>query len=283
VSRKLALALASIALLAAALPAYAAAKTSYYVSLGDSLSVGYQPRASGSSFTTRQGYVDDLFKIERRKLRGLRMVKFGCAGETTGSISTDSASCSYGLFANQLAAATAFFKAHRGQIAFVTIDIGANNVDGCAPHNQIDATCLNNGIAAIKKDTPIIAKRLRRAAGAHTQIVDMNLYDPYLELYIAGSQDLAKASVGLADQVNKTIVDGFAKSKIKTADIANAFQIHDLTTMTNLPGVGQVPVAVARNCQLTWMCAAPPVGPNIHANPAGYLLIAQTFAKLIKP
>jgi hypothetical protein len=27
----------------------------------------------------------------------------------------------------------------------------------------------------------------------------------------------------------------------------------------------------------TWMCAAPPVGPNIHANQLGYGVIANTF------
>ena len=61
--------LGGIALVVAALPAYAAAKTSYYVSLGDSLSVGFQPHQGRAASTTRQGYVDDLFKIERRSAR----------------------------------------------------------------------------------------------------------------------------------------------------------------------------------------------------------------------
>src|SRR5207248_8778535 len=126
VSRRLALALGLIALVVAGLPAAAAAKNSYYVSLGDSLSVGFQPHQGRAASTTRQGYVDDLFKIERRKFPGLRMVKLGCAGESTLTISTDPSACSYGLFANQLQAAAAFFSAHRGQIGFVTIDIGAN-------------------------------------------------------------------------------------------------------------------------------------------------------------
>jgi hypothetical protein len=39
-----------------------------------------------------------------------------------------------------------------------------------------------------------------------------------------------------------------------------------------------VPLNVARICQWTWMCAPPPVGPNIHANDAGYHVIADTFA-----
>jgi hypothetical protein len=35
---------------------------------------------------------------------------------------------------------------------------------------------------------------------------------------------------------------------------------------------------VAVICQLTYMCAPPPVGPNIHANRIGYSVIAATFA-----
>jgi hypothetical protein len=34
---------------------------------------------------------------------------------------------------------------------------------------------------------------------------------------------------------------------------------------------------VARICTWTWECAAPPVGPNEHANQAGYAVIARTF------
>ena len=37
------------------------------------------------------------------------------------------------------------------------------------------------------------------------------------------------------------------------------------------------PLNVARICQWTWMCAPAPVGPNIHANDAGYAVMAQAF------
>jgi hypothetical protein len=38
-----------------------------------------------------------------------------------------------------------------------------------------------------------------------------------------------------------------------------------------------VPKDVAYICSYTWECAAPPVGPNIHANILGYGIIANTF------
>ena len=44
------------------------------------------------------------------------------------------------------------------------------------------------------------------------------------------------------------------------------------------PGLGTVPTNVARVCALTWMCAAPPLGPNLHPNDAGYRVIAGALA-----
>jgi hypothetical protein len=41
------------------------------------------------------------------------------------------------------------------------------------------------------------------------------------------------------------------------------------------------PLNVARICQWTWMCAPAPVGPNIHANAAGYRQLAAAFERVI--
>jgi hypothetical protein len=43
----------------------------------------------------------------------------------------------------------------------------------------------------------------------------------------------------------------------------------------------QVPRNVERICKYTWMCVPRPVGPNIHANTAGYGVIANTFKPLV--
>jgi hypothetical protein len=60
--------------------------------------------------------------------------------------------------------------------------------------------------------------------------------------------------------------------------VARAFLTSKPLTDTTLVQGQQVPVAVATTCQLTWMCASSPQGPNIHANPAGYSLMAMAFA-----
>jgi lysophospholipase L1-like esterase len=40
----------------------------------------------------------------------------------------------------------------------------------------------------------------------------------------------------------------------------------------------RIPGNLAMICQLTFMCTPPPVGPDIHANAAGYRVIARSIA-----
>ncbi len=51
-----------------------AARARYYLSLGDSLAQGMQPDAAGLTVNTNQGYADQLYSIEKRKIPGLQLV-----------------------------------------------------------------------------------------------------------------------------------------------------------------------------------------------------------------
>ena len=68
----------------------------------------------------------------------------------------------------------------------MTIDIGANDVASCGQGGAIDIDCVNKGIAAIKKNGPKIAKRLRRAAGRNVPMAVMTLYNPFLQQWLNG-------------------------------------------------------------------------------------------------
>jgi len=57
-----------------------------------------------------------------------------------------------------------------------------------------------------------------------------------------------------------------------------AFSSNDFDTLVDLQGVGIVPINVAKICMWTWVCAPPPLGPDNHANAAGYAVIAGVFA-----
>jgi lysophospholipase L1-like esterase len=186
--------------------------------------------------------------------------------------------CKYAA-GSQLKAATHFLNEHKRHIAFVTIDIGANDIDGCVNGTTIDTTCLANGEAAIHKNLPKIAAALRKAAGAKVPIVGMTYYDPFLAAWFDGptGQGVAAESQLLAKQLNTEISGAYRPKNVQVAPVAHAFKTYVPLTKTETFHGQQVPVAVAEVCKLTWMCAASPQGPNIHATAAGYSKIAAAF------
>jgi lysophospholipase L1-like esterase len=296
------LVLALAACLLCAGPA-AAAKKRYYLSLGDSLSVGVQPGPASDPghetavANTSQGYSDQLFAKVKRRYPGLQLVKAGCGGATTESFisggydATTKAPCnplrklpyaSTSARTSQLAYAERFLRAHRGQVAFVTLEIGNNDLDGCASGGQLDLGCVATGTAHIKQNLPIIGRRLRRAAGPGVPIVGATFYDPFLQSWLTGEsgQGLAGASQSLAKSINEeTVIPAYATSRIGVARIDVAFETY--TPLSQLTPSG-VPVAVAGICNATWMCAAAPVGPNIHADQDGYRLMADAFDAVLR-
>jgi len=74
---------------------------------------------------------------------------------------------------------------------------------------------------------------------------------------------------------------GFKAGKFKVAKVDTAFQTYAPFSQTTTLAGQTVPVAVAQICNLTWECTPAPVGPNIHANKAGYKLIAAEFRKAL--
>ncbi len=273
-------------------PAAHGGPPAYYLALGDSLAQGAQPAtlplppgvSLGQTIETSQGYVDDLYARYAPAFAGrLGLEKLGCLGETTTSMLTGTGSpCAYPQ-GSQLAAALAFLRAHHGENGLITIDIGANDIDDCVTGGVISQACATDGIAAIQHDLPLILGALRHAAGGHVLIAGMNLYDPFLADYLTGAagQAAATASVTLAQQVNQVLAADDKAFGARTADVQDAFSTADFTDTATLPGIGTVPLNVARICTWTWMCAPVPVGPNIHANAAGYEVIAAAFERSI--
>src|SRR5450759_4569775 len=263
------------AALAAPATASGACGPAYYLSLGDSLAQGVQPTSSGVSVVTDQGYVDDLYAAYRRQVPGLQLVKLGCPGESTDTMIRGRACPSYPSRASsQLAAAADFLAAHRGRIALVTLDIGANDVDGCVSAAGVDNACVAGGIAAAGTNLPVILGALQ-ATDRGVRVVGMNYYDPFLALWRQGSagQVLATDSVGLTNTFNGVLEKAYTASGVPVADVSTAF----LTNTFLMRPVVNLPLNVATICVLTWMCAPAPVGGNIHPRPLGYLVIAGTF------
>jgi lysophospholipase L1-like esterase len=274
------LTLAVFLLLSGPLFGTAAAAQTYYIALGDSLAVGYQP--IDKTDTLKQGYADDLIIPLSKSIPGLSLMKFGCSGETTTSMVQGGLCDNYPVGSSQLDAAVSFLQAHPQQVALVTLDIGANDVDGCVSSTTIDKSCIDAGFASVSANLPWILRQLRKAAGPKTLIVGMNYYDPFLAAWELGGngQALALQSLTAATEFNVLLGSIYQVFGVPVADIAQAFRIYNF-----LPVPGEnVPVNVFLTLAWTWMGAPAPIGPDIHPNAAGYAVIASAFAaKIAKP
>jgi lysophospholipase L1-like esterase len=254
---------------------FASAQSTYYLALGDSLAIGVQPSPSGD-VPTKQGYADDLYKAFRTRIPGLALAKLGCSGETTTSM-LDGGICSYSA-GSQLAAAVAFIETHH--ISFITLDIGANDIDHCVTASGIDPVCVSTAFTTVGTNLPKILAALRAAAGASKLIVGMNYYDPFLAAWTLGTagQALARETVQITDQFNSLLHTAYQAFSVPVANVAHAFQINNFTVIPFI----NLPVNVYLTLSWTWMGAPPPLGPDIHANAVGYAVIAGAFAERIE-
>jgi lysophospholipase L1-like esterase len=251
---------------------------SYYLALGDSLSQGVQPDATGISVETSQGYPDQLFAVLHRTRPGLRLVHLGCPGETTKTM-INGGICQYSG-GSQLAAATAFLRAHRGRVFLVTLDIGANDPEDCDQASGLGK--VPACVAAMPQAGANLAttlSRLRAAAGPGVRIVGMNYYLPYLSLWRNGlfGEAVARLSEGLVVSYNALLTKVYTHAGIRVANVFGAFDTSDFGNQMTVPGIGTVPRNVAMICEWTWQCTAAPRGPNQHANATGYGVIARAF------
>jgi lysophospholipase L1-like esterase len=245
----------------------------YYVALGDSLSQGFMPRGGNSD----KGYVDQLYAQLEQSQPSLRLVKLGCSGETTTTM-RQGGICSYSGAASQLEAAVAFLRAHRGAVRYLTIDIGANDIDPCAASGGIDLACARTSLLTIGRNLPAILAALRVAGGVGPQYAGMTYYDPFLAAWLLGpaGQALARESVEITNILNGLETFEYRLFGLKVADVSGAFRTNNFTEVP----FGSLPINVATICTLTFMCT--PNVNNIHPNVRGYAVIAGAFEAILR-
>ena len=267
----------------------------YYLSLGDSLARGIQPGPTGQDVATSDGYPNLLAARLRGVIGRVRLVQLGCSGETTSTM-IHGGICRYPA-GSQLAQAARFLRAHRGQVALVTIDIGANDANSCVlgqPRAAIIG-CLYQRVGQLQANLSAILGQLRSAGGPRVLIVGMTYYVPELGLWHAGrtGKKIAAVTYDFAAGANKLLAARYRRYGARVADVFGAFRSSDFamakpTGLARPPGgrdprrrTAVAPVNVTVICSLTWMCARPPRGPNEHANDAGYRVIAEAFWRAI--
>jgi lysophospholipase L1-like esterase len=260
-------------------PAQAAAPSkTYYVSLGDSYSVGYQPDRGSTP-----GYTVVVAKATR-----LTLVNFGCGGATTSSL-VSSIGCPDVLphtaggvtypTTTQEAAALSFLNAHRGHIGLITVSIGGNDVTACASQaNPI--SCVATAVTGITNNVTSLAAALRTAAGPKVPLIGLTYPDVILGSYVypthpasASVLSLAKLSVvAFKSLINPALSKAYGSAQGSLVDVTQATGAYvPLTKTVHSRTYGTIPAAVASVCTLTWFCAQ----GNIHATTKGYTLIGK--------
>ena len=229
--------------------------TPVYVAVGDSLSVGFQPGRG----RTDHGYVDDLLGRARRTIPTLSVRKFGCPGETTRAMITGvDSGCSY-AHGSQLDAAVAFLTNHSSDVAFITINIGVNDMLGrCMDfHTGI----LHRG--CVVEMRPVLRHRLihiidalraGRRAGRPDPRDDLSRPVPGLLGLVPHGRTLAKIAARGWRPFNRGLKNAYKDSGAVVANVARTFRVNDFQDTALVPGRGRLPLNVARTCLWTWFC-----------------------------
>ncbi len=250
----------------------------YYVSLGDSYSVGYQPGLGATP-----GYASYVAKHTH-----LTLANFGCAGATTTSL-LNTVGCPAVLphtaggmsypTTTQIAAALAFINLHKGHIGLITVTIGGNDVVPCARASNV-AACVGTAVSGITTNVTSTAAQLRAAAGPKVPIIGSTYPDVILGTYVFPTHPAPATTVGLAklsvvafkSLINPALSKAYTASFGALVDVTKASGAYTpLTRTVRSKTYGTIPVAVASLCTLAWYCTK----GDIHPMNKGYTLIGK--------
>lgn len=239
----------------------------YYMALGNSLSFGYQPNLDFSS-----GFADDILNDLRQselKTKGQQVsiegINYACAGETTNTMINGGC---VGEFAHhgsytgaQLQAALAFLKdaRHLGRVSPITLEVGANDVDGdfdpatCTVSSSAESDLAQMDANLTDIILPDLVKALTTPTGAQVGDLHMlNYYNPYAKI--------CPSSAIFAHELNDHLQADAATFRIPIVDIYAAF--------------GGDSGMASHICNYTWVCD-PRFQENIHPTTEGYRVIAD--------
>lgn len=258
--------------------------TGFYLDVGASASLGTQPNGipAHNGHRTKTGYSNDVVSTEATHGMALTMREIGCPGETVQSILGQLKDACYTLPITQLSIATTYLRQHSTEAGAVTIDLGFNNIRPCLTKTVTIASCVSQGLVAVRNDLPTIVSRLQGAAGPLVHFVGLEYEDPFLAYYLDGSTGRVIAQQGLVamNQMNAVLSQVYSARAVPVANVPAGFQSENTRPVTATK-VGTVPENVANACAGTWMCTPPPFGPDDHPNNAGYFIIARAItAKL---
>ncbi len=254
----------------------------YYLSVGDSYAVGYQPDGN-----LTHGFAQQLVPKARARGYDLTLVNVACGGATTTSIlkrrgcPKDRRAVGAKSYAplTQAQAAAKFLRRHRGDVKLVTISIGGNDVTACGRGVADPIGCVTEAVAQINTNVSELARTLRRAAGPRVRIIGTTYPDVLLGQWVREprNEDIARLStVAFQQLINPALRQAYRSGKGEFVDVTRATGAYgSLEDLTVWPPYGRIPVPVAEVCRLTWYCQK----GDIHARTNGYRVIADLISR----
>jgi lysophospholipase L1-like esterase len=274
-----------------------------YLSLGDSLAMGSLADSRGETiFPSNKSYTDYLYRILQRRVDDdIEHVKLGCDGYKTTDMMADpgDGKCSYDEV-TQLLEAVKWLQT--GDVALVTISIGANDVNHLAATCGFDPVCIQTGIPGVVDGINSIFDNLQvilatlRSTGYTGPIVGTLYFNPFVAAEIGhfpGSAGpppipgLAPLSAGLAEAFNGGLAATYTHPAFggHVADVYAAFKSGDFGDdggRFQKKGNG-IPDNADAVCRLTYMCPrGDTVEANQHPTPKGYRVMAAAFWKVVR-
>jgi lysophospholipase L1-like esterase len=254
--------------LAATSQARPTAPQQYYLALGDSIAYGVQPAkvVAGlppSGFHT--GYVDVFAARLRALAPKIRVVNYGCPGESTTTFIAGG--CPWlaekrrlhdAFRGAQLGAALSFLRAHSGQVSPITLTLGGNDLGELADACKGSFACIQGrsqrAFAQFASRMTTIVSRLRGAA-------------PKAEIIVTGIWNFNADALGQTDPL-------FRSFEATIARVTSGTKVRFADTLPVFNPQGNLAREKARLCSLTFACAG---DGDPHPTDAGYRAIAAAI------
>lgn len=246
-----------------------AAPRGYYLALGDSFAYGFQPgkprTAPPSSFDT--GYVD-VFAARLRKLSpSLRVVNYGCPGESTGTFIAGECPARGDVKAlhsfyrgAQLDAAMAFLQAHPGDVSPITVTLWGND------WLPVLLNTCDGSVACARKQAPSETKAF---AGRLTAILrQIRAAAPDAEIIVTGAWNPDPNSLQQLRAVYRSFEAAIAR-------VAAGSQAKIARMLPVLNPAGSLQAQRARLCKFTFICSK----GDPHPTDVGYRAIADAVVR----
>jgi lysophospholipase L1-like esterase len=236
--------------------------------LGDSFGFGLQgtrfiEMLDAGTYTPdafNTGYTDDLAAMIRARLRpDLQVVNYSCPASGTGEM-LRADGCFFQQFGlalhdefsgSQLDAATAFLRAHPGQVSPITISIGTADMSTAIEDCNAAPVCVaRSGVfRRVRENLTVILGSLRAAA-------------PTADILL-----LLSHNVTVVDFPDDNPLWAAFVLELRTIAAAHEVRVADAFTAITLSG---------RTCELTFACLPGELADS-HPNDAGYAVMARLF------